>query len=508
MSQTKAPAELSDKKQRLLAALQRKKRKAEPPQERGPQPRAQAGPVPLSITQEGLWFQCRERRGPALYHIPLLFRLASDFDVEHFARALRDLVARHEALRTRIEEHEGKPVQVVVPAEAVDTRPLDLGTLEPSAERAALAESCTRPFDLARAPLWRCVTAIRTDGSRVLALVLHHLIADGWSVQILLRECQERYEAHRTGRTADLAPLPIQFADFALWERQWLGEPAAQRHLAWWKAQLADAVPFELTGDRPRPAELGHRGQSLQFQLDASTTGALNQLCRREGATLFAGLLSIFQILLARYTGRTDGCLGTTVANRDRAESQGLIGCFANLLVLRADLSGNPTFADLLRRTRDRTLDAWTHQQVPFVHLIEQLRPQRDPSRTPFFQINFVLQNADEGTAPRSTRGTAAATANAPMAPMAPDEADAVALYDLSLHLRDTGRGCQGTFVFNTALYEPATVERLAQLYALLAAQAVAQPERSLRDFELETQAVREAARQRAARRKPGLDIG
>ncbi|HEU0079530.1 MAG TPA: amino acid adenylation domain-containing protein, partial [Longimicrobiaceae bacterium] len=350
---------------------------------------------PLSFSQERLWFLHRMDPASPVYNIPVVLRLSGRLDAGALERALAAVVRRHEVRRTAFAEADGVAVQVVRPASVVRLPVADLsapGLERAEAEAARLAaREAARPFDLAAGPVFRASLLRLAADEHVLLVTLHHVAGDAWSVGILLDELAAAY------RGAPLAELPVQFGDFAAWQRGRLSGDALGEQLAWWRGHLAGApAALDLPTDRPRPREQSGRGASHAFSVPAELAGAVHALARREGATPFMVLLAAWQALLARWSGQDDVVVGSPIAGRTRAETEGLIGFFVNTLVLRAKLDANATFRELLAQVREVTLGAYAHQDVPFEKLVEELKPERDLSRSPFFQVMFILQNAPE----------------------------------------------------------------------------------------------------------------
>src|SRR5882762_3378555 len=318
-------------------------------------------------------------------------------DVSALEHALTTLVSRHESLRTVFESVEGRPLQVVSGPGPWALPVADLSGEADARERLAqlLREEASRGFDLARGPLFRAHLYRLAADTHVLTLVMHHIISDGWSMGILIRELGELYAGYCRGEAPTLPALRLQYRDFARWQRSWLQGEALEGLLAHWRTRLAGAPQvLELPADRPRPAVESNRGAIYSFTLRLELANALRRLARREGATLFMTLLAGFTLLLSRYSGQEDFLVGTPVANRSRTEIENLVGLFVNTLVLRANLSGDVSAREFLARVREVCLDAFAHQNLPFDQLIEDMRPQRDLSRNPLFQVMFILQNA------------------------------------------------------------------------------------------------------------------
>jgi amino acid adenylation domain-containing protein len=359
-------------------------------------PRTGTGPLPLSFPQQRLWFLEQLEPGRPFYHIGVPVRLRGRLDRGALARALSEIVRRHEALRTGFVLVDGEPRQTVRPPFEVEI-PLDeCAGIPHDALLERIRAELEAPFDLERDPLVRARLLRLGDEEHVLAATLHHVISDGWSMGVFIRELTVLYEAFVEGRPSPLPDLPLQYGDFAVWQRGRLGGEVLEKQLAYWREQLRGLPTIELPTDFPRPPVQSHRGAGLWFRLPAETSARLRALATAEGATLFMLLLAAWQTLLLRYTGQDDLVVGTPIANRTRKEIEPLIGFFVNTLVLRGDLSGDPPFRELLRRVRETTLGAYAHQDLPFERLVEELQPERDLSRNPLFQVLFALQNAPE----------------------------------------------------------------------------------------------------------------
>ncbi|HEX2208298.1 MAG TPA: amino acid adenylation domain-containing protein [Longimicrobium sp.] len=455
-----------------------------------------AGPWPLSFAQERLWFLDQFAPGTPVYNVPVSFRVTVPFSVPVLERTLAEIARRHAVLRTTFALRDGRPVQVVAPPAPVPVSVTDLRG-EPAAEAHALAlaaEEARRPFDLAAGPLWRARVLRIGENDHLLLVTLHHIVADGWSVGVLLREIGTIYAAFAAGRPSPLPELPLQFCEFAERQRRTMAGDALARPLAYWRERLAGAPgALALPADRPRPAVQSYRGGVVTFPIPERVTQALRALGRREGATLFMTLLAAFKTLLMRYTGQADVVVGAPVANRTRAEYEPLIGFFANTLALRTDLSGNPAFRALLRRVRDATLGAYAHQELPFERLVEELQPERALNRNPLFQVLFALQHASllgEGGA-----GVAADLAAHPTG---------VAKFDLSLYVAENGAALAGAFEFGMDLFDAATIERMAAHFGELLAGIAADADRPVGSLPLLDAAER---RRLLAEWGAGLDV-
>ena len=416
-------------------------------------PRATAGPAPLSFAQERLWFQDRLERAP--YVIPLAARIEGNLDVRILEAALAKVVARHDILRTVIVERDGAPVQEVLPAAAASIPVVALPEAQTDGGEldldAAVRHEIARPFDLSAGPLWRVSLLAAASRPVVIVLVMHHAVSDGWSVGVLLRELSAAYAGFAAGRPVSFAPLPIQFADHACWQREQLESGRLDHEVVYWRRQLDGIGPLRLPVDRPRPPLQSFRGATERFEIGPRLTAALRRLSEAEGVTLFMTLLAVFQVLLHRYSGQDDVAVATPVAGRTRSETEGLIGCFLNVLVMRGDLSGGPTFADHLRRTRECCLDAYAHQSVPFEEVVKALDPARDLSRQPLAQVMFVLQNAP---LPPLRLGD-----DVTLVPLSVDRG--LTTYDLTLFFTETGTSLAGAIEFARDLFEPGTIRRM-----------------------------------------------
>jgi len=444
----------------------------------------EAGPAPLSFAQQALWFLDRLDPGRATFNVSAAVRIAGPLDLGALGRAFAEIVRRHESLRTTFAAVDGRPAQVVAEAggsflESEDLRALPPGDREAEARRLA-AEEVRRPFDLEAGPLVRA-RAIRLDeGEAVVLLSMHHIVTDGWSFGVAAGELARIYEAFRGGLPSPLPELPIRASDFARWQRAWLQGPVLDRLLAYWTGRLAGLSPLELPTDRPRPAIRRGRGAAEFFELGEGLSRSLLGLGLREGVTPFMALLAGFQALLHRLSGQDDIAVGSPIANRNRAETEGLIGYFVNMLVLRGDLAGDPSFRDLLRRTRDVALGAFEHQDLPFDRVVEALHPGRDLSRTPLFQAMFVLQNnqlPDVGRDDLALSGFEIA------------EGSGTAKFDLTLALVEAKGNLAGSLEYDTDLFDAATIGRMIDRFRRLLEAAVADPEIRLSDLPIATDA-------------------
>jgi amino acid adenylation domain-containing protein len=441
---------------------------------------------PLSYAQQRLWFLDQMTPGTDAYNIPSAMRLRGALDIPALTRALNEIIRRHEALRTSFEVIAGEPMQVIVRSATLTIPVVELesaGASDREAEMQRLiSEESTRPFDLSRGPLLRAKLLEIDEEDHVLLLTLHHIISDGWSKGLLLRELATLYEAYASGQESTLCPLSIQYADYSRWQREWLQGEVLERQLAYWKEQLTGAPSvLELPIDRPLPLERTNRGGYSKFKIPQQTAKGLNELSRNHGATLFMTLLATFQSLLFHYSGQDDIVVGTPIAGRNREETENLIGFFINTLVLRTDLSGNPTFVELLGRAKEVALGAYAHQDVPFERLVEELQPERSLSHTPFFQTMLVLQNAPN--AELQLAGVSVETMWA--------EIESAKL-DLTLLLTETEQGLEGLLEYNRDLFASATIERMIGHFEMLVESVLSNPEQRLSELQLLRPAERE----------------
>jgi amino acid adenylation domain-containing protein len=475
-------AHSATERRELLERLLRQERVASPP---GIVPRSAGEDVPLSFVQEQLWFLDRLEPGNPAYNIAATVRFGGPLDPVALQQALRALVCRHDILRTTFIAGAGQPVQVVAPnlplaMPLMDLRDLPETQRQSSAQELALSEA-RKPFDLASGPLLRASLLRLADDEHLLLLTVHHIAADGWSMRLLVRELAEAYEAFAAGHEVLLPELPAQYADYAIWQRQSLQGEILSEQLAYWREKLADAPPaLNLPTDHPRPSAQAYRGARHPFCLPAGLAEKVRTLSRQYGCTPFMVLLGAFQALLQRYSGQNDFCVGSPIAGRDRPEVEGLVGFFVNTLVLRADLTGNPSFGELLGRVRETCLDAYAHQELPFERLVEELRPQRDLSRSPLFQVLFTFDLESE------------ARLELPGLTLEFSEVDTgTAKFDLSLYLRESAAGLRGYLEYDTDLFEGETATRMVGHWQTLLDAAITKPSLPLSELPLLTEAER-----------------
>ena len=442
--------------------------------------------LPLSFAQQRLWFLDQLQPGNPAYNIPAAVRLKGALNVAVLEQTFQEIIKRHEALRTTFNSVEGRPAQVIISSfkftlPIVNLRELSQAEREAEAMRLA-AEEARQPFDLTKWPLLR-VTLLHLDETEYLLLVtVHHIVADGWSMGVLVREVAALYEAFCSGKPSPLPELSVQYADYAVWQINWLQGEVLEAKLADWKQQLGQNLPpLQLPAKQPRSAVSSDRAEIQEFQLDWQVSEALNALSRQQNVTLFMTLLAALQTLLYRYTNQEDIVVGTDLANRTQVETEALIGFFVNILVLRTDMRGNPTFRQLLDRVREVTLKAYTHQDLPFDKLVEELRPDRTLSQTPLFQVLFVMQNA-----PMPNLEMAGLT-------LIPVEIDSgTAKFDLALFVSETKTGIVGSWKYNSDLFDRETIAQMSNRFETLLGSIVAQPDSRLNTLEILTEAQKQ----------------
>ncbi len=442
-------------------------------------PHPRQGLLPLSFAQERLWFLHQlEPRSP-LYNIPAAVRLIGPLNVAALEQSLNEIIFRHEALRTTFGTVDGQPVQQIAATLAMPLSLIDLRALsedERQTQRQYLAEAeARRPFDLVRGPLIRATLLGIAEQEHVLLVVLHHIISDGWSLDILVREVATLYQAFATGAPSPLLGLSVQYADFAVWQREWLQGEVLNNQLNYWKQQLQSAPPvLDLPTDHLRPKVQTFNGAKESFILSKTVTEGLKALCRRESVTLFMTLLAAFKVLLYRYTQQTDIVVGTPIANRNRSETENLIGFFVNTLVLRTDLSGNPSFRELLERVREVCLGAYARQDLPFEKLVVELQPERDLSHNPLFQVMFNMLNIPS---PRiQLKGL-----TAELLPLAEPDAK----FDLTLYASDQGEDISLTLIYNADLFTASTISSICQHLSTMLEGISSDPKRRLTELPL-----------------------
>jgi len=443
------------------------------------------GALPLSFAQQRLWFVDQLEPGRPFYNVRIALRVDGHLNVQVLRRTLDEVVRRHEVLRTTFVSRNGYAIQSIASRLSVEVPTVDLSaldaTLRERAARLLAHQEARRPFDLSTGPLLR-VTLLRfSEAERVALFTTHHIISDGWSLGVLVRELVALYEAFSQGQPSPLAELPIQYADYAVWQRDYLQGEVLERQLDYWRNQLAGApAVLELPMARPRSLVQTYRGATSKFHLDAELAAGLRALSRREGVTLFMTLLAGWQTLLARYSGQEEVVVGTAIANRVWRETEDMIGFFINTLVLRTDVGGEPRFTELLKRVREVCLGAYAHQDVPFERLVEELRPERTLSHSPLFQVAFGLNNAPrvELELPGVQLRSVAIE-------------DEEVRFDLTLWIAEGAEGLHGRWTYRTELFDAETINLMTQQWETLLRSIVASPDAPLGSLEIHTEAER-----------------
>lgn len=465
-------AGLSPQQKALL--MERLRARKEEPSGGVIRPRAgRANVAPLSFAQERIWFLDRLEPGGLAYNLPFALRLTGPLDVPRLERCVNEIVARHEILRTTFAEKDGRPIQVIAPSltlsvPVTDLRHLGAGEREAEGRRLVAAEAW-RKFDLARGPLLSCGVLRLAEQEHVWMLTMHHIITDGWSIGVFVRELITLYEAFGRGEPSPLPPLPIQYADFVEWQHQWLRGQVLEEELSYWKQQLGGAphrssVPTDL----PRPPVRSFRGARRSVVLPKAQADGLRDLARAEGATLFMALLTVYEVLLHYLSKSEDIAIGFLIANRNRRETEDLIGFFVNQLVLRTRFSGDPSFRELLGRLRQVTLDAFDHQELPYQRVVDALHVERDLSRNPLFQVNFTFQN---------TPITALKMGELTLGGLETDGNSMALDVDLSLLVSEPPDGLLLVMRYSTDLFTPPTIKRMLRLLEVSAGHVIAAPD-------------------------------
>ncbi|MDB9510452.1 amino acid adenylation domain-containing protein [Kamptonema animale CS-326] len=430
--------------------------------------------MPLSFAQTRLWFLEKLEPGNAFYNIPAAVYFQGKLNINALEKSIEEIINRHEVLRTNLATRDGQAVQIIAANLNIKLSLVDLQNL-PECDRSGEIQRLTtaearKPFNLELEPLIRVTLLHLAATENVLLLTIHHIIADGWSMGIFAEEFATLYQAFCIGNSPELSPLPIQYADFAVWQRQWFTGEVLAVQLSYWKQQLAGAPTLlELPTNRPRPAIQTFQGAHQTVSLSQELSADIANFSRQAGVTLFMALLAAFQILLYRYSNQTDVLVGTPVANRNRAEIEGLIGFFVNTLVLRSDLSNNPTFTQVLERVRNVALEAYAHQDIPFEQLVDALQPERSLSYTPLFQVMFVLQNTPLPNLELSDLNLTRLSVETQ-----------TSKFDLTLSLESTAEGIKGYFEYNTDLFDADTISRMAEHFQTLLGAIVVNPNQQI----------------------------
>ncbi|GFE67460.1 non-ribosomal peptide synthetase [Chroococcus sp. FPU101] len=451
----------SDEKRKLLAELMRKKA-------------AKSQFFPLSFAQSRLWFLDQLDSGSSVYNLPIALSLRGKLDIALLEKSLNQIVRRHEILRTCFTEVKEEVFQKVLPSLSVKLDLINFPTSVNQQEiQTYIKQEASTKFDLTQVPLFRSQLLKLAEDDYVLLLTMHHIISDYWSMRVLIQELSTIYQ----GNASALKELPIQYVDYAVWQKNWLEKEAKTTQLAYWKKQLENHSPLlQLPTDYPRPSVPSFQGATQYFTLTTELSESLKTLSRREGVTLFMTLLAAFKILLYRYTAQEDILIGSTIANRNRPELENLIGLLVNNLVFRSNLSGNPRFIDFLHQVRETTLNAYTHQDLPYEYLVKELQLERDLSYNPLFQVMFILHNTPSQTVQLP---------NLTLKYLTPDSQ--TARFDLSLDMSETSTGLTGVFEYNTDLFKSETIHRLIEHFETLLTGIIANPEQRLSELPLLT---------------------
>jgi len=443
-------------------------------------------PLALSFAQQRLWFLDQLEPGRSDYNIPIAVRLEGTLNIAALEQTLSEVVRRHEVLRTTFALSNQQPVQLIHPPQPLALPLVNLGDMaQPQRElevQKRVEEEAQRPFSLSTGPLIRATLLQLKADEHVLMLTMHHIVSDGWSLRVLVNELAAAYESFTSGAALRSDELPIQYADYAAWQRKWVQGALLDQQLSYWKRQLSGAPPvLDLPTDRARPSVQTHCGAVATFQLNAELTGSLKQLSRREGVTLFMTLMAGFKTLLYRYSGQDEIVVGVPSAGRNRAEVEGLIGFFVNTLVLRTELKGDPTFRELMERVKQVALSAYAHQDVPFEKLVEELQPERNMSHSPLFQVTIALQNVT---------GEELALPGLKLTSLRRDRISAK--FDLTLEMIETHGEIAGSLEYNTDLFDSIRIKRMLSHFDNLLRAAVANPEQRVSTITLLTDAEQE----------------
>ncbi|MEH2279378.1 MAG: amino acid adenylation domain-containing protein [Nostoc sp.] len=440
-----------------------------------------SGELPLSFAQQRMWFLYQLESQSPFYNEGFQLRVQGVLNVAVLGQSINEIIQRHEILRTTFPAVDGKPLQVISPSLALAIPVLDLQGLKESEVQQIVTKEARQPFDLNNGPLLR-VTLLRLGSeSHLLVLIMHHIITDGWSMGIFIQELSLLYRAFTLNSPLLLPELPIQYANFAVWQRQWLTEEIQKHQLNYWKQQLAGATPLlELPTDKPRPAVQTFCGATQEFQIDRNLSEQIKIFSQQSGATLFHTLLAAFVVLMFRYSGQDDICIGSPIANRNRKEIESLIGFFVNTLVLRHQIEGNPSFSEFLSQVRQVATSAYTHQDVPFEQVVEALQPERSLSYNPLFQVVFVLENF------------LLDTLELPDVTMTPQFIErGTSQFDLTLAVWDTKEGLMGSWEYNNDLFEPDTIARMTSHFQTLLAAIIVNPNQPIGELPLLNQQER-----------------
>jgi NRPS condensation-like uncharacterized protein len=490
---SKSIGELSPKKRALFELLLKDKRNLSVQRLKIPR-RRQASSYPLSFTQQRLWILDQLAPDRTSYNIHFAVHLEGKLNVEALEKSFNEIICRHEVLRTIFRKVDGQPVQMIVPMVSLALARIDISH-HSGPERARLTRlyidgQIRRPFDLSRGPIIRVTLLKESEEDHVVILVVHHIAFDGWSMGVLLRELILLYEAFAAGHPSPLTELPIQYADFAVWQRSWLQGQLLEEQLNYWKRQLGGIdQTLELPTEHNAQCGESSRGAFRLFLLSKELSESLKELSRREGMTLFMTLLAAFQTLLHRCSGQEDIAVGAPVAYRNWTETENLIGCFVNTVALRTDMSGNPTFRVLLARVREIVQGAYTHQDVPFDMVVDALRPERNSTRSPLFRVWFALQNLHDQPSKFSDLSLRYIGAH-----------EGAVQFDLALTMSESSHGIEGCIDYNRDLFETSTIEEIRGHFTTLLEQVVINPDLHLLDIPLHNYGPEDSSH-------PGLDF-
>jgi len=444
-------------------------------------PEAMTAEAPASFSQQRLWFLDQLEPGKATYNISEAYHLQGPLDHTALEKSFHEIGRRHEALRTTFDSVEGNPIQRISPVSSLELQivsvtHLPLAMREQEAQR-LLDEAVQQPFNLLQGPLMRPLLVQLAPQEHLLLLSLHHILSDGWSTAIIIRELTTLYTAFRAGQPSPLPESPIQYADYAVWQRERLKDDDLVQHLSYWKQQLANSPALlELPGDWPRPARQSYQGGEVPFAFPRTLLEQLKRLGLREGASLFMVLVAAYKVLLCRYSQQEDLLIGTPIANRTHPEVENLVGLFANTLVLRTNLAGNPTFREALKRVRTMLLEAYDHQEIPFEQIVEAIHPERSLSHNPLFQVLFILQNGLRGKMGLTDIDLIPIPVHRGIAP-----------FDLTFDISETPEGLRGSLHYNKDIFEQETVVRFIEHYRILLEGIVIQPEQHIHELPLLT---------------------
>ncbi|HEY3580422.1 MAG TPA: amino acid adenylation domain-containing protein, partial [Pyrinomonadaceae bacterium] len=472
-------ADLTPQQRDLLVLLLGRKKREEAARSRIAPVSRSSDTFPLSFAQQRLWFLNQLQQDSAVYNVSGGVRMEGPLSVVALERALNEVVLRHEALRTTIRQIDGEPVQVVNSPHGFHLTKFDLRNV-PQSQRETEAQllltiEARKVFNVEGGALFRATLLLLCEEEHILLLTLHHIISDGWSIGILVRELMELYEAFVHGRSSRLAQLAVQYVDFAAWHREWLQGEVLEKAVSYWKEKLAGAPSLlELPTDRPRPPSQGFAGARQPVVITPELTGSLRALGEQQNATLFMVLLAAFKVLLFRHARQEDIVVGIPIAGRNNPDLENVIGLFINMLAMRTDLSGNPTFRELLDRVRDTAVGAYEHQDLPFEKLVEVVQPERDTSYSPIFQVMFHLGNLG------------IPSFNLPGLTLTPLDTDTgTSKFDLTLDLAESPAGLKGSFDYSTELFDQVTVERLAERFQILLQAVIADPDAAISSLPL-----------------------